>query len=442
MFTDIEFENGQLILGLRDRTGDQAVDFGANGKRTAGDTIRACGSFGSWTLESNGRCGGTGTAPQATGQGPGNGEYYHQDDFCSTPNGANYHDEVSWGALLYIPGRQHVLSTVLDPISRPIFNNGIFDGGFRYFNNTTGNSDRAYRVYDGTGTANVPDFGKANGLGGTAALCSKAPIEIGNRIWVDSNANGVQDPAESRASVSGYLMSGVTVRLYSAGVLIATALTDQDGEYYFSSAAGTSTSNVIYGLNLLPNTAYQIRFDNPSNYLIGGPLFGLALTTADVSSQNGIADSSDSDAVSVVNPVGSPAGTFPVISLTTGPSGSNDHTYDAGFMFSPSAGDVSVEGRVRTADGSGIRNVRVTLVQANGEVKHALTGTFGYYRFENVRSGQTVLINVAAKQYTFPQPTITRALSDDISEADFIANESGGGTSRGRLVTSQLAKQH
>ncbi len=185
ILSSIVFENGNLILGLRDRAGDQALDNGPNGKRTAGDTIRACGTFGSWTLESDGRCGGTGNAPQATGQGVANGEFYHQDDFCTAPNNGNYHDEVSWGALLYIPGRQNVISTVLDPISRVISNGATFDGGFRYFNNTTGGTDRAYRMYNGNGGAGVPDFGKANGLGGITALCHPSPIEIGNRVWHD-----------------------------------------------------------------------------------------------------------------------------------------------------------------------------------------------------------------------------------------------------------------
>lgn len=121
--------NGNMILGVRDRTGDSALDAGPDGKRTAGDTLRACGTFGSWTIESNGRCGGTGTAPQNTGQGPGEGEFYHNDDFCTTPNGANYHDEVAWGAILYVPGRQHVVSTLLNPISRQISSGATFDGG-------------------------------------------------------------------------------------------------------------------------------------------------------------------------------------------------------------------------------------------------------------------------------------------------------------------------
>ena len=424
MLSSIVFESGNLILGLRDRAGDQAFDNGPNGKRTAGDTIRACGTFGAWTLESNGRCGGTGNAPQATGQGVSNGEFYHQDDFCTAPNNGNYHDEVSWGALLYIPGRQNVISTVLDPISRVISNGATFDGGFRYFNNSTGGTDRAYRMYNGSGGAGVPDFGKANGLGGITALCNPAPIEIGNRVWRDQNGNGVQDPNESRAAVSPVTMTGVTVRLYDgSGNLIATALTDQDGEYYFSSDAGTSSGNAIYNLPLLPNTAYQVRFDSPLDRAPGGPLFGLSLTIANRTFQLGDDDSSDSDASNVVNPAGSPGGTFPVISLTTGPMGSNNHTFDVGFSAAPTAASVYVEGQVLTADGRGIRNVTVTLVMGDGTVRSTLTSSFGYYRFEGIQAGQSVVLAVSAKRFRFANPTRVLNAAEDLVNVDFVANE-------------------
>jgi hypothetical protein len=427
MLTDIEFENDNLILGLRDRSGDQAFDNGPDAKRTAGDPIRGCGAMGLWLMESNGRCGSpvTGTAPQGTGQGLGNGEFYHQDDFCLTPNGGNFHDELSWGELMYIPGRQHVITTLLDPISRTIDGSATFDGGFRWFNNTTGSTDRAYRIYNGTGGAGVPDFGKANGLGGVTALCSLAPIEIGNRVWRDGNNNGVQDPQESRAATTPILMSGVTVRLYnSSNTLLATAVTDQDGEYYFSSATGTNTTNAIYGLNLLPNTQYQVRFDNPANYTSGGPLFGLSLTTLNQTSQNGADDTSDSDASNVLNPTGSPsAGTFPVISLTTGAAGANNHTFDVGFAPpGPSAAGVTVGGRVTSASGMGIANTTVTLADTTGSRRTALTNAFGYFQFTDVQAGQVVIVTVLSKRYHFSQQSQAIQVSEEITDLSFVAD--------------------
>lgn len=421
MLSAIEFENGNMILGIRDRTGDSALDAGPDSKRTAGDTIRACGTFGSWTLESNGRCGGTGTAPQGTGQGPGNGEFYHDDDFCTTPNGGNYHDEVSWGSLMYVPGRQHVVATLLDPIDRQISSGATFDGGIRFFNNNSGNAERAYRIYNGLGGVGQPDFGKTNGLGSLVAMCSAAPIEIGNRIWRDLNFNGVQDPGDNG-------IGGVTVRLYnSSNVLVATAVTDANGEYYFvgsTSVDGNITDNIgqVNG-GISFNANYQIRLDRVEDRNAGGALSGFSLTVANSTSQLGDDDASDSDASNVTNPTGSPAGTFPVMTVTTGGPGANNHTYDAGFYIGPSAATVAVSGRVMLAAGNGVRNVQVALIEQDGTQHITKTSSFGYYRFDEIEAGQNVVVSLSSKRYTFVPSTRIIALTEDLADFDWIAEE-------------------
>lgn len=552
MFTDMDFDDGNLIVALRDRTGDAANDIN---KRTAGDTIRACGSFGAWTTESNGRCGGNGSAPQNTGQGPGNGEFYHQDDFCLTPNGANYHDEVTWGSVMQIPGRQGVLATLLDPINRTI-NDATFDGGFRIFNKTTGGADRAYRIYNGIGGSGQPDFGKTNGLSDVVPLCNSAPIEIGNRVWRDTNANGVQDPGEPGianvavrlyqggvpvnyncttyadnfpaiayngstgtgswtstpwaeiADDAGVTTGGVRVVLdgsfsnairlnrasrgisravslassgsatlsfeyrrqnslgatveyfngtswvvlqtYGSGTdaaytsasftlpLTATSIRFMNGasngngnQFFVDNVVVTSCSNEVitdangeyYFTGMSPSTAYSVRLDRASDYNAGGPLSGLHRTILDQTSQLGDDDSSDSDADSYLNPAGSPAGTWAGINLTTGTAGSNNHTYDFGFVLAPSASNVNLEGRVVTANGNGIRNIFVVLTEQDGTVRYTLTSSFGYYRFTDITAGQSVVISLSSKRFTFSPESRLVTLEDDVAGLDWIANE-------------------
>ena len=421
LLTSIVFQsNGNLVIGVRDRVGDQEFDNGTNAKRTAGDALQACGSFGAWTLESNGRCGGNGTATQGTNQGPGGGEFFFQDDFCTAPNNGQYHDEVVWGSLLYLPGRQNVLATVLDPISRVIANGATFDGGVRWLNTTSGATDRAYRVYNGNGGAGVPDFGKANGLGGTTAMYSPAPIEIGNKVWRDLNRNGVQDPNESG-------IANVQVHLYQGSTLVGTAVTDANGEYYFvssSTADGNTTDNVGQVTPRIAfNTAYQVRFDRPADYAGAGPLAGMVLTRLRETSQIGDDTASDSDATTVSNPSGSPAGSFPVISLTTGGVGANNHTFDVGFTLIPSAAKVSLDGQILTADGRGIRNVVVTVTEADGTVHTALSSSFGYFRIDGLDAGQSVIVAVSAKRFRFADAVRVVNLEDNVSGLDFVASE-------------------
>jgi hypothetical protein len=421
MLTDIEFDRGNLVLSLRDRNGDQSGYNSASNPNnssqlfkgiTAGDILRACGSPAlGWTLETNGRCGGIGNAPQNSNEGPGGGEYYYQENYHPT---GTPHDEVGLGGAAQIPGHNVLVATIFDPVYIPSDN--IYDaGGFRWMDNATGAQNRGYLAY-ATG-----DFGKANGIGNVHPLCTAAPIEIGNRVWRDSNSNGVQDPGEPA-------IGGVTVRLYRAGVLVGTAVTDANGEYYFVSsttADGNTTDNIgqVNG-GIQFNTAYEVRFDNPVNYQSGGPLFGMLQTAVNQTGQLGDDDASDSDAVRITNPAGSPAGGFPVIFVTTGNPGQNNHTFDVGFRLAPAAANVTVTGRVSTPSGKAIRGAKITLTDLNGNIRVATSSTFGYYQFSNVPAGQVVVLQpVSTKRYTFDGPPVTISTDDDLEVADFIGNE-------------------
>ena len=91
--------------------------------------------------------------------------------------------------------------------------------------------------------------------------------------------------------------------------------------------------------------------------------------------------------------------------------------------FIPSAALVSISGRVINANGQGFSKVRVSLTDSNGSVQTVLTGAFGYYRFDDVQSGETYILGVRSKRFTFASPTQIISVSDDLSDVDFISNE-------------------
>lgn len=66
----------------------------------------------------------------------------------------------------------------------------------------------------------------------------------------------------------------------------------------------------------------------------------------------------------------------------------------------PSAANVSVSGRVM-ANGRGVSRANVTITDAQGNPRRAITNAFGYYRFDEVSVGQTYVIEAASKKYTF-----------------------------------------
>jgi hypothetical protein len=97
----------------------------------------------------------------------------------------------------------------------------------------------------------------------------------------------------------------------------------------------------------------------------------------------------------------------------------------AGFwtpaLFSPTAAQVSISGRVLTAEGQGIRGVRIVLT-GGSVVRFAQTTTFGYYHFDSVQSGQVYVLEAGSKKFTFANSTLVLNAQDEITGADFIAD--------------------
>jgi hypothetical protein len=102
------------------------------------------------------------------------------------------------------------------------------------------------------------------------------------------------------------------------------------------------------------------------------------------------------------------------------------YVFQPGFwtvqIFAPTAGTVAVGGRILTPDGGGVRNVRVTMTGAGGEIRTAYSSSFGYFRFENVAAGETYIFSVFAKKFTFSQPSQIRSILEDTDDLLFMAN--------------------
>lgn len=84
----------------------------------------------------------------------------------------------------------------------------------------------------------------------------------------------------------------------------------------------------------------------------------------------------------------------------------------------PTAAGVTVSGRVLTSDGRGLRNATVTMTGSNGVTRSVRTATFGYYRFDDVESGQVMTFTVKAKRASFTPQVVY--VGDSIADLDFI----------------------
>ena len=90
--------------------------------------------------------------------------------------------------------------------------------------------------------------------------------------------------------------------------------------------------------------------------------------------------------------------------------------------FVPVAADVTVSGRALTAEGRAVSRARILLTDSRtGAARSTLTNQFGYYRFDNVRVGESYLIAIEAKKYNFPSANRVITVFDEITDLDFVA---------------------
>ncbi|NND73154.1 MAG: hypothetical protein HKN43_16395, partial [Rhodothermales bacterium] len=252
---DIKFDqNGFMILGFGDRTGHQTGNdnSGANTGTVegvaAGDTLRLNKNGASWTLESNGSDGTNTTGGSGTGDGPGNGEFYFEDGYTIS---SNVHSEVGLGGLLNVPGFQDVVVSAFDPAPTnqlPGGENTYRAGGLIYLNNNDGTRSRSYQLF----SIDQPNtFGKASGIGDLEAICQNAPLQVGNRVWNDTDGDGIQDPGEAALANVDLEIWADTTGDGNVDANVGTVTTDSNGNYVFG---GPSDSNLSYTCGSTPGT--------------------------------------------------------------------------------------------------------------------------------------------------------------------------------------------
>lgn len=224
--------------------------------------------------------------------------------------------------------------------------------GFSFSPVNVGANDAADSDADpGTGVTGSYTISGNTNLTADAGITSTRAA-LGDYVWFDADSDGTQDATEAG-------IPGVTVVLYDANnTAIASAITDQNGRYYFS--------------NLNPGT-YTVGFSTTPGKLV--------FTTKDVVAAG---DAADSD----VDPATGKTGTYTLA------AGQVNITVDAGLkpVIPASVGDFVWfdldRNGLQDAGEPGVPGVLVTLYNsANQPIGSAVTDGNGYYLISNVPPG-------------------------------------------------------
>ncbi len=105
-----------------------------------------------------------------------------------------------------------------------------------------------------------------------------------------------------------------------------------------------------------------------------------------------------------------------ITSTATDASG-NTSEFAPTFSLLPTAAGVSISGRVMTADGRGVRQAVVTMVDPSGATRSVLSGVNGAFVFADVETGHTYIISVRSRRFNFAPRTVE--VFENVTGLDF-----------------------
>jgi hypothetical protein len=414
MITNLEFDEKEgMSIAITDRFGhqmspDQILPVtGSNTQlldpRVSGDLLHACKVGNSWIMEgTTGACAVLNRADTTDGYGDGPifgiPEYYN--DASGDAVVVKGRGEFGQGALAKIMGTNKLVNTIVDPAPSPGGQGGVyfFSGGLHWYDVNNGSWNNWTTLYD-SDDPSMPKgtYKKGNGLGDIEFALAPSTIEIGNRIWLDANGNGIQDADETTAGVP----AGTTVTLRSPGLNALfgdmddqtwTTITDANGNYYFSNLSSVDNRKpanwVGIGATVLMGYTYRIEVATPT---------GAILTSTNIATNS--VDNIDNDAIINGNRA-------EVIFNTTNTS----HNFDFGFKqlaslgnkvwLDEGAGGGTAKDGIQNGTEPGVASVAVALYQNGTDgtpnttddvlIGTTVTDAYGIYSFNNLVPSTTV----------------------------------------------------
>lgn len=273
-----------------------------------------------------------------------------------------------------------------------------------------------------------------------ASVLSLSPFVLAEQI--DSNLPSITGLILDN---NGVPMSGVSVNL--TGAELRQTQTDPDGSFKFVNLTANGNYNISpkqvgylfdeYNTNVIGLTGEETVFfaGTANDFGISGKVTdglgtGVAGVSVELDGSSPAIATTDADGNYAFT--GLPADGFYVVTpITTGNPFSPDSAKVGALtsdllavdfvILAPTAANSAISGKVVNAKGAGIAGVRVSVTGTDGQVRQALTNSFGRYRFENLPVGNIYVLTVSSRRWRFANSNQVINLDGDLTVDDIIA---------------------
>lgn len=274
----------------------------------------------------------------------------------------------------------------------------------------------------------TPNNGQFNAIG-TAGAATTVSINGGTLQYTRTSATGSAGTF-SRTTDFPFVPAAI---IYEVDITVSGNSTAQTTAAVFQVGSGFSTNNSAeananvyarFGINLSATTGcFSIRNISTSTnsaevcgtqritWVMNNSNTTLTYTAPDNSQQTVAIDTADIyigttlvfDDVAVLTPTQTI--TDLKFAFTAGIGTIQIDNIEINSFATLTASAAAISGRVTNSRGQGLRNI--TLILAGGDLDqplYARTNNFGYYQFTEVPVGQTYVVQVMAKQFSFREP--------------------------------------
>lgn len=296
-----------------------------------------------------------------------------------------------------------------------------FGGGIYVYSGTF--NSRNSIVADNTSGNSGPD------IYGTLTSQGNNLVAIASGATISGNTAGNKLNQDARLAPLGYyggtmqthaLLSGSPA--INAGNSATSPTLDQRGAARIGSAdiGAFELNNSTNGGNFIAPLTYGRQFSSYDFQLTNNSSNATFAVTSG-SLPNGVSLISNISPNATIALSGTPTqnGIFNFSVTATDASNSHVTNYSLSIL-GPTAAGVGVTGKVLISEGIGLHNAIVTMTDSNGNIRRTKTGTFGNFAFDNVEAGQTYVVQVVSKRFSFETQIVN--ITEEIFELRFFAN--------------------